>query len=73
VSPAEFAKTRPCLCEIDGFEMGMRLRGESPTVEEMTPLWEYKRRMQQGKEMPAPSALKRNWSYQRGRKPTRTR
>ena len=77
----KFLGGRPCLEEIDGFLLGCRLQIDlldNPQYPEITadvigPLETYRAQLMSGKVTPAPSEIRREFIYQKGRAPKRRR
>ena len=78
----KFLAGMPCLEEVDGYILGLKIQiknpdalgGYKPQYETLSndvlgQIEAYRRRLLQGKETPAPTALDRKWVYQQGRKP----
>lgn len=73
MTPAEFARGRPTISEIEGFKLGMNMLQLTYTTEEMEPLYRYERELLTGKATPAYPKIDPDWVYKRGRKPVRRR
>lgn len=81
----EFLRGRPCLEELDGYLMGLRIQIEHRDAFPMPPNYEtidaevlgpietYRSLLMKGKEVPAPSRMERMWIYKRGSRPKKKR
>lgn len=79
MTPEDFARERPCLDEIDGYKMGVKILIELGLIEPLTsdeiaPLLQWEKQVRAGKDLPAhPNRKGASWRYKKGRKPVKMR